>query len=280
MSCLRNVLTRNSNLITSTSKSSTSSANFNFNRSVLRERTRKTYATTTTTTPTSSDPEFAQGSKLTEADRIPKSETEAAELLKNAKTTEERQRIFKLLIGEVKTPINTKLVTEESSSVGAGADSMTFRAIGRTRVKSDRFGIQIEQSPFDSLLHKLESTSKVLKKLPDGSVYRRSVESLTNHQISIVKRYVSLVETEIKSDDAGKDKLVKEGEGRIEELITKAEGELGVELIEDAIEKAEDEYNLVLKMIEYEAWNDLEEKPLPGQWDFFKVSPSTSYPKD
>ncbi|KAI8453221.1 hypothetical protein BY996DRAFT_6431600 [Phakopsora pachyrhizi] len=194
-----------------------------------------------------------------------KSETEAAELLKNAKTTEERQRIFKLLIGEVKTPINTKLVTEESSSVGAGADSMTFRAIGRTRVKSDRFGIQIEQSPFDSLLHKLESTSKVLKKLPDGSVYRRSVESLTNHQISIVKRY---------------DKLVKEGEGRIEELITKAEGELGVELIEDAIEKAEDEYNLVLKMIEYEAWNDLEEKPLPGQWDFFKVSPSTSYPKD
>ncbi|CAH7672528.1 hypothetical protein PPACK8108_LOCUS7347 [Phakopsora pachyrhizi] len=62
----------------------------------------------------SSDPEFTQGSKLTEADRIQKSETEVAELLKNAKTTEERQRIFKLLIGNIKTPINTKLVTEGS----------------------------------------------------------------------------------------------------------------------------------------------------------------------
>ncbi|CAH7674764.1 hypothetical protein PPACK8108_LOCUS9700 [Phakopsora pachyrhizi] len=63
------------------------------------------------------DPEFAQGSKLTEADRYPKSETEAAELLKNAKTTEERQRIFKLLIGKVKLPINTKLVTEGPTQI-------------------------------------------------------------------------------------------------------------------------------------------------------------------
>ncbi|KAI8459481.1 hypothetical protein BY996DRAFT_6470747 [Phakopsora pachyrhizi] len=44
-------------------------------------------------------------------------------LLKNAKTTEERQRIFNLLIGKVKTPINTKLVTEGSSSLGAPLQS-------------------------------------------------------------------------------------------------------------------------------------------------------------
>ncbi|CAH7673340.1 hypothetical protein PPACK8108_LOCUS8230 [Phakopsora pachyrhizi] len=65
----------------------------------------------------SSDPEFAQGSKLNEADRIPKSETEMSELLKNTKTTEESQRIFNLLIGKVKTPINTKLVTEGLSPI-------------------------------------------------------------------------------------------------------------------------------------------------------------------
>ncbi|KAI8452431.1 hypothetical protein BY996DRAFT_6474167 [Phakopsora pachyrhizi] len=81
------------------------------------------------------DPEFAQGSKLTEADRYPKSETEAAELLKNAKTTEERQRIFKLLIGKVKLPINTKLVTEGSSSVGAPLKSIILAyPLYRTRL--------------------------------------------------------------------------------------------------------------------------------------------------
>jgi len=39
--------------------------------------------------------------------------------------------------------------------------------------------------------------------------------------------------------------------------------------IEEALGVAKDELKLVSNMLEWKAWESLEEKPAPGQWEYF-----------
>ncbi|KAK4695419.1 NADH dehydrogenase (ubiquinone) 1 alpha subcomplex subunit 5, partial [Lecanoromycetidae sp. Uapishka_2] len=63
--------------------------------------------------------------------------------------------------------------------------------------------------------------------------------------------------------------------------ISDAETQIGAGLIEEVIQVAEGELKLVDTMIESKVWHDLEEKPQPGQWDYFardQHTPGTQEP--
>ncbi|KXS98596.1 hypothetical protein AC578_4334 [Pseudocercospora eumusae] len=50
--------------------------------------------------------------------------------------------------------------------------------------------------------------------------------------------------------------------------INEIEGKIGAGLIEEVIQVAEGEHELVRTMAESQVWEDLEEKPQPGQWKY------------
>ncbi|KOS21520.1 NADH-ubiquinone oxidoreductase 29.9 kDa subunit [Escovopsis weberi] len=54
------------------------------------------------------------------------------------------------------------------------------------------------------------------------------------------------------------------------EQVQELEGQIGAGLIEEVIQVAEGELQLVETMIEGKVWEDLEEKPQPGQWTYFE----------
>ncbi|KAI7160205.1 hypothetical protein KC353_g16279 [Hortaea werneckii] len=54
------------------------------------------------------------------------------------------------------------------------------------------------------------------------------------------------------------------------EQVQEIEGEVGSGLIEEVIQVAEGELELVHKMAEAKVWEDLEEKPVEGQWTYFE----------
>lgn len=68
------------------------------------------------------------------------------------------------------------------------------------------------------------------------------------------------------------------------EVVQQADGDIAVVekklaegLIEQALDAAKDELSLVSKMVEWKAWESLEEKPAPGQWEYFgKTASGTS----
>ncbi|KAL9608921.1 MAG: hypothetical protein Q9204_009200, partial [Flavoplaca sp. TL-2023a] len=63
--------------------------------------------------------------------------------------------------------------------------------------------------------------------------------------------------------------------------ITEIEDKIGAGLIEEVIQVAEGEHQLVDTMIESKSWEDLEEKPPQGQWDYFardQHTPGTQEP--
>lgn len=65
--------------------------------------------------------------------------------------------------------------------------------------------------------------------------------------------------------------------------ISDAENQIGGGLIEEVIQVAEGELKLVDVMAESEAWDELEEKPPQGQWDYFsrdQHTPGTQAPPD
>ncbi|MBW0535783.1 hypothetical protein O181_075498 [Austropuccinia psidii MF-1] len=192
--------------------------------------------------------------------RIPRTEREVAELLANAKSDKERKKIFEALIG-------IKEIVSKVPSKPRGHNEDDFIPIGRTKSTTDQTGVDVHHSPFKFLEATFEKTLKVLEKLPAATVYRQAVESITRDQLQIIKKYVNAA-------------VPGEGADVVEARVKAAETELGVVLIEKAIEQAEDEYDLALKMIDFKGWENLQEKPAQGQWDYFPVPPSTSYPKN
>ncbi|KAI7292562.1 hypothetical protein KC315_g19474, partial [Hortaea werneckii] len=54
------------------------------------------------------------------------------------------------------------------------------------------------------------------------------------------------------------------------EQVQEIEGEVGSGLIEEVIQVAEGELELVHRMAEAKVWEDLEEKPAEGQWTYFE----------
>jgi len=59
------------------------------------------------------------------------------------------------------------------------------------------------------------------------------------------------------------------------EQVEEIEGKIGAGLIEEVIQVAEGELGLVDTMVKSKAWEDLEEKPVEGQWTYFARDTAT-----
>ncbi|PFH54513.1 hypothetical protein AMATHDRAFT_52126 [Amanita thiersii Skay4041] len=110
-------------------------------------------------------------------------------------------------------------------------------------------GLAVHQNPLPDLTKTYQNTLSLLASIPHSSVYRQGVEALTRHKLNIVQNAngdISMVEQQL-------------NEGQIEQ----------------ALDIAIDEYKLATKMVEWKAWEPLEEKPEPGQWDYFGQTTSS-----
>ncbi|KAL0072002.1 hypothetical protein AAF712_000925 [Marasmius tenuissimus] len=107
-------------------------------------------------------------------------------------------------------------------------------------------GLAVHQNPLPALTQTFESTLTALEKIPTTSVYRQGVEALTLRKLNIVKG--------ANGDIAAVEKQLNEGQ------------------IEESLQIAQDELGLVGQMAEWKAWEPLEEKPEPGQWEYFGTS--------
>lgn len=104
-------------------------------------------------------------------------------------------------------------------------------------------GIVQHPNPRPVLIKLYQATLKKLDaEVPKDAIYRQSVENMTKARLAIVEK---------------------------NELNEKIESEIGCGLVEELIIQANDEYNLLQKMIEWKAWEPLEEKPLEDQWVYF-----------
>ncbi|KIJ21714.1 hypothetical protein PAXINDRAFT_105117 [Paxillus involutus ATCC 200175] len=104
-------------------------------------------------------------------------------------------------------------------------------------------GLAVHPNPLPALTQTYRSTLSVLSSIPSTSVYRQSVEALTKHKLNIVQS--------ANGDIAAVEKQLDEGQ------------------IEESLDIAEDELKLAQNMLGWKAWEPLEEKPLPGQWEYF-----------
>jgi len=183
-----------------------------------------------------------------------------ADLLAKAGSGEERKKIFEALLGvqEVAAKVPPK---------ARGPAGVHLIPIGRTKLTTDQTGVDVHHSPFEYLSQTYQNTLTALENIPPSTVYRQAVHSITQNNLQIIKKYLAAA-------------APGESANAVEDRVRAAEKELGVDLIEKAVEQADDEHQLVLKMIEFKAWEELEEKPVAGQWDYFEVPSSTSYPKN
>ncbi|CAA7266474.1 unnamed protein product [Cyclocybe aegerita] len=111
-------------------------------------------------------------------------------------------------------------------------------------------GLPVHPNPLPELLKTYESTLSALSSIPQTSVYRQGVEALVRHKINIVKG--------ANGDIAAAEKQLNEGQ------------------IEESLDIAADELSLAAKIVEWKAWEPLEEKPEPGQWEYTGQTTSAS----
>ncbi|GAA5820513.1 hypothetical protein JCM3770_002281 [Rhodotorula araucariae] len=129
----------------------------------------------------------------------------------------------------------------------------------RTKLSTGITGIPVHPEPLPALVDSYKSTLAILSKIPPSAVYRQSAEAITRERLDVVQRL---------------------GQDGSEESIEHVEQAIGMGIVEELIMQATDELKLASKMIEYKAWEDLEEAPAPGQWEPFRVTPSTTTADD
>ncbi|KAI0068355.1 hypothetical protein BV25DRAFT_1818754 [Artomyces pyxidatus] len=112
-----------------------------------------------------------------------------------------------------------------------------------SKLSTGLYGLAVHPNPLPELTKTYESTLSALSAIPEKSVYRQGTEALTLRKLKIVQG--------VNGD------------------ITEAEKQLDEGQIEEALEIAKDELSLVAKMAEWKAWEPLEDKPEPGQWEYF-----------
>lgn len=95
-------------------------------------------------------------------------------------------------------------------------------------------------NPRPRLLRIYAETNELLKQFPETSVYRQSVEGINKHRYEIVKTTDTVVDIEQK---------------------------IGGGLIEEILIQAGEEYALAKKMLEWKAWEPLEETAPEGTWE-------------
>ncbi|GAM84873.1 hypothetical protein ANO11243_028750 [Dothideomycetidae sp. 11243] len=166
-------------------------------------------------------------------------------------------------------------------------------------------GLLTHASPRAALVGIYTSTLQKLAQMPESSVYRQSTEALTRHRLSIVEsiepegfaawrsRQQESITARLREHEAnvaaaekqpGVDRAVADahelhrfGQG-IENLeaepplsaeqIGEIENKIGAGLIEEVIQVAEGEHLTVDTMVENKVWEELEEKPVDGQWTY------------
>lgn len=121
----------------------------------------------------------------------------------------------------------------------AGSGSNHLPTAHRLRETTGITGLAVHHSPLPTLAGIFQSTLALLKTLPETSVYRQSVEAITEQRLEVVNKYAS-------SGQSG-----DKDEGMDEATIEKVEEELDAGLIEEVIEQAKDEQALAGKMLEW-----------------------------
>ncbi|KAJ3415202.1 hypothetical protein HDV05_005342 [Chytridiales sp. JEL 0842] len=125
---------------------------------------------------------------------------------------------------------------------------MRFTTVLRDVVKIKQttglYGLPVNPNPRPELLSLYNRILHTTERLPKDSVFRKSVEATTRFRLEVVEKETSIPKLEEAI-----------GGGQVEELII----------------QAKEEYNLVLKMSEWEPWNALEEPAPAGQWVSPKV---------
>jgi len=111
-------------------------------------------------------------------------------------------------------------------------------------------GLEVHHDPIPHLIQTYQTTLERLSAIPETSVYRQGVEALTRHKLNIVQASGGSV--------AEVEKQLDEGH------------------IEESLDVATDEMNLVSKVVEWKAWEPLVEKPEPGQWEYFGKTTTAS----
>ncbi|RPD82592.1 NADH2 dehydrogenase [Lentinus tigrinus ALCF2SS1-7] len=113
-------------------------------------------------------------------------------------------------------------------------------------------GLKVHHDPLPELKKTYEATLQTLSAIPQTSVYRQGTEALTLHKLKVLER--------ANGDIAAVEKELDEGQ------------------IEESLDIAQDELGVANKMLEWKAWEPLEEKPEPGQWQYFgkEATASTS----
>ncbi|KZT02755.1 Ndufa5, NADH-ubiquinone oxidoreductase subunit [Laetiporus sulphureus 93-53] len=120
---------------------------------------------------------------------------------------------------------------------------LTRPLLNQIRKTTGITGLNVHHDPLPELLKTYQSTLSMLSSIPETSVYRQGVEALTQRKL----------------------KIAENANGKISE----AEKQLDEGHIEQSLDIATDEMNLVSKMIEWKAWEPLVEQPEPGQWQYF-----------
>ncbi|KAF8203618.1 NADH2 dehydrogenase [Pholiota molesta] len=104
------------------------------------------------------------------------------------------------------------------------------------------YGLNVHPDPLPELVKTYESTLSALSAIPQTSVYRQGVEALVRNKLNIVQN--------ANGDVATVEAKLNEGQ------------------IEEALDIASDELKLAAQMVEWKAWEPLEDKPEPGQWEY------------
>ncbi|GAA6038586.1 hypothetical protein JCM8097_009433 [Rhodosporidiobolus ruineniae] len=129
----------------------------------------------------------------------------------------------------------------------------------RTKLSTGITGIPVHPEPLPALLHTYNSTLALLQQIPASAVYRQSVEAITRERLAAVNQL---------------------GSDGSEDSIEAVENKIGHGIVEELIQQAQEELKLAGKVIEWKAWEELEEPAAPGQWEQFKVTPSTTTADD
>jgi len=110
-------------------------------------------------------------------------------------------------------------------------------------------GLAVHPDPLPVLVSTYQANLDLLQSVPDAAAYRQSTEALLKRSLRVVNKAIH----DLEGDNA----------------IATVETQLQQEHVEMIIQAADDELALTKKMIEWKAWEPLEDAPAPGQWEYF-----------
>ncbi|PGG97144.1 hypothetical protein AJ79_09325 [Helicocarpus griseus UAMH5409] len=120
--------------------------------------------------------------------------------------------------------------------------------------------------------HYRDNMEQAMKQIKEQ---KEQFEKLPEEEKAAVARWSQQQEREIKEEQAELDveperKLEIYEEPALESAqISEIEHKIGAGLIEEIVQVAEGELKLVNEMVKSKVWEELEEKPKPGQWTYF-----------